>query len=97
MGLLKIAHTSGNHKYQYPNAVLRVNNFRPEANPVNGFRNVQLEMSVFASESALTDGGQAIDTIYESVQVAETAFQDFTANLLTSLTENEKYQDGTII
>lgn len=97
MTVLKKTHTSTNHRFTYPDAVFRINNFRPEPKAVNGFRSVQLEMSVFASEQAMNDGGQPIDTIYDSVQVDETQLQGFIVNLLTSLTEKENYQDGTVI
>lgn len=97
MKLLKKAHTSANHRFTYPNAVLRVNNIRPDQRSVNGFRSVQLEMSVFASESSLNEGGQPVDTIFDTVQVDELNFQTFISNLLNSLTETEKYSDGTII
>jgi hypothetical protein len=97
MPLLKKTHASNNHRFTYPEAVFRVNNFRPDPSSLNGFRNVQIEMSVFASEVSLSEGGQPIDTIYESVQVDETQFQSFVSNLLTALTEKQNYQDGTII
>ncbi|PSL06533.1 hypothetical protein [Cecembia rubra] len=97
MSLLKKTHSSNNHKFTYPDAVFRVNNFRPEQNPINGFRIIQIEMSVFASQQSLSDGGQPIDTVYESVQVEESVLQSFVGDLLNNLTEKENYQDGTVI
>lgn len=97
MSLLKKTHTSTNHKFTYPEAVMKVNHVRAEPKPLNGFRSIQLEMSVFADRPAYNEGGQPIDTIYETVQVPEGQFQDFVTNLFTALTETEKYSNGTII